>query len=284
MKILDGKAVSKHLRDQFKAEVDQLSHKFGVKPGLAVVLVGNDPASEVYVSSKIKACEEIGMASFEHRVPEDISKSELHQLVQTLNQDPKVDGILVQLPLPKHLNENEVLSWISPSKDADCLTTENMGLLWAGRALTTPCTPSGVMEILNYYDIPLAGVNAAVVGRSAIVGKPMAHLLTEANATVTVCHSKTKDLKSILKNCDLVVVAAGKPEFLGKEYFKTGVVVVDVGIHRNPPGSKKRLCGDVKFDEVSEVASYMTPVPGGVGPMTITMLIKNTITLFKTHY
>ncbi len=277
VKILDGKVVSKHLRSQFKAQIEEFSPKAGRPPGLAVVLVGEDPASQVYVSNKIKACGEVGVKSIEFKELETISAEKLKNRIDELNQREDVDGILVQLPLPEHLNADEVLSWIDPKKDADCLTAENLGLLWTGKPRTKPCTPSGVMEILKYYGIETSGVQAAVVGRSQIVGKPMSLLLTDANATVTLCHSKTENIREILKEMDLVVVAAGRPLLFGKEDFKEGSVIVDVGIHRD----QGKLCGDVRFDELKGHAKAATPVPGGVGPMTITMLLKNTIDLWQ---
>lgn len=278
VKILDGKVVSKHLRAQFKAEAKELTEKNGRPPGLAVVIVGEDPASQIYVAHKIKACAEVGIQSFEFKEAADIRSQDLKKRIDELNRHEDVDGILVQLPLPGHLNSDEVLSWIDPRKDADCLTAENLGLLWTGRPRTTPCTPAGVMEILKYYGIDPQGMRAAVVGRSQIVGKPMGHLLTEANATVTLCHSKTKNMQEILKASDLVVAAAGRPLLLGKEDFKPGAVVVDVGIHRH----QGKICGDVRFDELEGHVAAATPVPGGVGPMTITMLMKNTLTLYKS--
>lgn len=277
VKILNGKVVSKHLRGQFKEEVKELAEKRGRPPGLAVVIVGEDPASQIYVAHKIKSCQEVGIQSFEFKEPANITSQNLKKRIQELNQREEVDGILVQLPLPVHLNSEEVLSWIDPRKDADCLTAENLGLLWTGRPRTTPCTPAGVMEILKYYEIDPQGMRAAVVGRSQIVGKPMSLLLTDANATVTVCHSRTKNMREILKSSELVVVAAGKPLFLGKEDFAKGAVVIDVGIHRN----EGKLCGDVRFNELEGHVTAATPVPGGVGPMTITMLLKNTIALYK---
>jgi methylenetetrahydrofolate dehydrogenase (NADP+)/methenyltetrahydrofolate cyclohydrolase len=230
----------------------------------------------VYVGSKIKACHEVGIASFEHKLPASVSMADLKSLIQKLNKDKNVHGILVQLPLPKTLNESEILAEISPLKDVDCLSAENIGLLAKNQARVSPCTPAGVIEILKYYEQKMEGVNAVVVGRSQIVGLPMAQLLVQQNATVTICHSKTKDLRSFTKNADLVVVAAGKPQFLGQDDFKKSAVVIDVGIHRL---ADKKLCGDVKFDGLDVAAA--TPVPGGVGPMTIAMLMKNTVALFK---
>ncbi len=281
MKILDGKAVAEARRIKIKGEVAAFTKARGRKPGLAVILVGEDPASQVYVGNKVKACKEVGIESFEHRIPHDTTAPRLKSLIAQLNADSKVDGILLQLPLPKHLNSEEAIEWIAPEKDADCLTATNLGKLWSGKALTTPCTPWGVMVILEHFGIATAGKRAVVVGRSNIVGKPMAHLLVQADATVTICHSKTKDLKSHTTQADIVVVAAGKPEMLGKGDFKEGAVVIDVGIHRKPAGSdgKSKLCGDVRLKELEGVIAAGTPVPGGVGPMTITMLLENTLRL-----
>lgn len=275
MQILDGKAVSAARRKEIAKKVKAMK----LKPGLAVVLVGDDPASLVYVQNKILACQEVGMKSFEHRLPANTNRAELKRLIEQLNHDSKVHGILVQLPLPKQLSTEEVISWISPEKDADCLTETNLGKLWVGRPLTSPCTSSGVMAILKHFGILCEGLEAVVIGRSHIVGKPMAHLLTEANATVTVCHSKTKDLREHTRRADIVVVAAGKPEFLGEGDFKKGAVVIDVGIHRKSMDGKKKICGDVRLKELEGIIKAGTPVPGGVGPMTITMLLENTLKL-----
>lgn len=281
MQILDGKTVAEARRSKIKSEVKAFKEKFRRSPGLAVILVGEDPASQVYVGNKVKACKEVGIESYEHRIPHDTSAPRLKSLIAQLNADAKVDGILLQLPLPKHLNSDEAIEWIAPEKDADCLTATNLGKLWSGHALTTPCTPWGVMVILEHFDIEVAGKRAVVVGRSNIVGKPMAHLLVQADATVTICHSRTKNLQEHTKAADIVVVAAGKPEMLGKGDFKEGAVVVDVGIHRKPPGpdGKSKLCGDVRLKELDGVIKAGTPVPGGVGPMTITMLMENTLRL-----
>jgi methylenetetrahydrofolate dehydrogenase (NADP+)/methenyltetrahydrofolate cyclohydrolase len=284
MQILDGKQVATKRRELIAMRVTDFVKKRGRKPGLAVVLVGDDPASQVYVSNKIKACGEVGLNSFEHRLSDDITYSELKTVIDSLNEDPKIDGILLQLPLPKHLNSDECIGWISPSKDADCLTSENLGRLWSGKALTKPCTPWGVMVILEFYGISLKGKNAVVIGRSNIVGKPMAHLLVEADATVTVCHSRTRDLREHTRRAEVVVVAAGKPEFLGKDDFAPGAVVVDVGIHRKVTAEgKNKLCGDVRLKELEGIVSAGTPVPGGVGPMTITMLLENTLRLAEAR-
>lgn len=284
MQILDGKAVAEARRAQIKSRCEKLRVSLGRAPGLAVILVGEDPASQVYVANKIKACREAGIESLEQRLPASVTVDQLKKAIETLNKNPQVDGILLQLPLPKQLNAEEAIGWISPRKDADCLTAENLGYLWSGRPITTPCTPSGVMVILEHYGIPVAGKNAVVVGRSNIVGKPMAHLLSQADATVTICHSKTKNLRDHLKKAEIVVVAAGRPEFLGKEDFAEGSVVIDVGIHRKPSADgKSKLCGDVRFKELEGVVHAVTPVPGGVGPMTITMLLENTVRLAELY-
>lgn len=279
MLILDGKEVSQALRTQMKLQAQKISEKLGRKPGLAVVLIGEDPASQIYVKNKIKACEETGIHSFEHRLPVTVSALELKQLIEKLNADSQVDGILVQLPLPAQLDEDQVLTWIQPTKDPDALTAENMGLMWTGKPRTMPCTPSGVMEILKYYKIETSGRKAVVIGRSNIVGKPMAQLLLNADATVTICHSRTKNLEQHTQAADIVVVAAGRSEFLGKSAFKAGAVVIDVGIHRKEENGKVRICGDVRSNELQGYVAALTPVPGGVGPMTITMLLKNTLKL-----
>jgi methylenetetrahydrofolate dehydrogenase (NADP+)/methenyltetrahydrofolate cyclohydrolase len=284
MQILEGKPVSAARRQKIAATAGEFKKTHGRQPGLAVILVGDDPASQVYVANKLKACHEVGVRSLEHKLTADTTAQRLKEVVDELNADPDVDGILMQLPLPKHLNADEAISWISPSKDADCLTPQNLGLLWSGKALTTPCTPWGVMVILEHYGIGVAGKNAVVIGRSNIVGKPMAHLLTQANATVTVCHSKTRDLREHTLKADLVVVAAGQPEFVGAGDFKKDAVVIDVGIHRKPgKDGKSKLCGDVRLKELEGVIKAGTPVPGGVGPMTITMLMENTVRLAQAR-
>ncbi len=280
MQILEGKPVVEARRAKIKAEVAKYSAKSGRAPGLAVILVGDDAASQVYVGNKIKACEEAGIKSVERRLPANTTAADLKKVIDTLNQHEQVDGILLQLPLPKHLNSDEMIGQISPLKDADCLTSENLGLLWTGRPRTIPCTPWGVMVILEHYGIQPAGMNTVVVGRSQIVGKPMAHLLVQANATVTICHSKTSNLREHTLRADLVVVAAGQAEMLGKDDFKKDAVVIDVGIHRKAAeGGKSKLCGDVRFAELEGHVRAATPVPGGVGPMTITMLLENTLRL-----
>ncbi|HAG90527.1 MAG TPA: bifunctional methylenetetrahydrofolate dehydrogenase/methenyltetrahydrofolate cyclohydrolase FolD [Bdellovibrionales bacterium] len=279
VKVLDGKLVSKHLRNQIRAQVAEFKEQGKRSPGLAVIIVGDDPASQVYVRHKIKACKEVGIESFEYQAPATLTKEDLKKKIEEFNQNEAIDGILVQLPLPEHLSSDEVLTWVDPMKDADCLTAENLGLLWAGRPRTKPCTPSGVMEILKYYEIPIQGARAAVVGRSEIVGKPMGLMLLQGDATVTMCHSKTLNMRQILLESDVVVVAAGRPLLLGREDFKKDSVVIDVGIHRD----QGKLCGDVRFDELEGQVAAATPVPGGVGPMTITMLLSNTLDLYRLH-
>ena len=273
MKILDGKAVSLKVKESVKVRADELK-KFGIEPTLAVVLVGEDKASQTYVRAKEKACNEYGIKSVAHRLSENTTQNELLALINVLNLDDSIHGILVQLPLPKHIDTNVVLAAIDPQKDVDGFHAVNVGKLVSGLYGFVPCTPLGVMEILKEYGIDVAGLNAVVIGRSNIVGKPMANLLLNASATVTVTHSKTKNLKEICKNADLIIAAIGKPFFLKADMVKDGAVVVDVGINRLDDG---RLVGDVDFDEVAPKCSYITPVPGGVGPMTIAMLLNNTI-------
>lgn len=279
MLILDGKAVASKVRTQVKTDVESFKRKFGRAPGLAVVLVGEDPASQVYVRNKIKACEEAGIHSFHHVMPVDTSEKDLIAKVESLNADGKVDGILVQLPLPAHLKSEKIIEVIRPDKDVDGLTEASLGALFAARAKVAPCTPAGVIEILKHFNLPIAGKSAVVVGRSQIVGRPMFALLIDENATVTMAHSKTKDLEAVTREADIVVVAAGKPRFLGKSAFKKDAVVIDVGIHRRPEG----LCGDVRFEELEGHVKAATPVPGGVGAMTIAMLLVNTLKLAKAR-
>lgn len=273
MKILDGKAVSLKVKESVKVRADELK-KFGIEPTLAVVLVGEDKASQTYVRAKEKACNEYGIKSVAHRLSENTTQNELLALINVLNLDDSIHGILIQLPLPKHIDTNVVLAAIDPRKDVDGFHAVNVGKLVSGLDGFVPCTPLGVMEILKEYGIDVAGLNAVVIGRSNIVGKPMANLLLNASATVTVTHSKTKNLNEICKNADLIVAAIGRPFFLKADMVKDGAVVVDVGINRLDDG---RLVGDVDFDEVAPKCSYITPVPGGVGPMTIAMLLNNTI-------
>lgn len=281
---LNGNEVSAVRKTALSAKVREFQKRNGRPPGLAVVLVGEDPASQVYVGGKIKACGETGIRSFEHRLPAACKRTELKLLIEKLNHDSQVDGILVQLPLPKGLEGDEVLSWIAPHKDVDGLTAHSMGLLWMGQPRAISCTPAGVMAILQHYGISVAGKSAVVVGRSNIVGKPMAHLLVQADATVTICHSRTTNLRQHTSQADLVVVAVGRPRFLGREDFKQGAIVIDVGIHRQPAADgKTKLCGDVRYEELEGWAQAATPVPGGVGPMTIAMLMENTLRLAELN-
>jgi len=275
--ILDGKVVRDAVLEELKVKVKDLGPGSKV-PGLAVVLVGEDPASKVYVGSKVKACASLGYYSEEHRLPEKTSQEELLGLVKSLNENQKVHGILVQLPLPSHLRSDPIIEAIAPAKDVDGLHPLSAGHLVMGRKALTPCTPTGVMEILRHYRLPVEGKKAVVIGRSILVGKPMAQLLLGANATVTICHSKTPDITSVAREADILVAAIGKAKFVGSPMVKPGAVVVDVGINRTPEG---KLVGDVDFEAVVKVASAITPVPGGVGPMTIAMLMKNTFQAFQ---
>ena len=272
--IIDGKKVSAHLREQIRNDVSRFIEEHGVTPGLAVVLVGEDPASTVYVRNKQKACLECGINSIQITLPADISETDLLSEITRLNSDTSVHGILVQLPLPRHISEDNVINAISPDKDVDAFHPVNVGKIMTGKYEFLPCTPAGIMSLLDYYGIELEGKSCVVVGRSNIVGKPMAHLLLERNATVTVCHSRTVDLPSITRGADVVVVAIGRAGFLTADMVKPGAVIVDVGINRLESG---KLSGDVAFDEVMPLASFITPVPGGVGPMTITTLLRNTL-------
>ena len=276
--IIDGKHVSSVIRSKIADEIAAFKTKSGIVPGLAVVIVGENTASMVYVRNKKKACEQVGINSYEIALPVDVSESELIDRINQLNQDQSVHGILVQLPLPRHINEEKVINTIDPSKDVDAFHPSNVGKIMIGNYTFLPCTPSGIMDLLEYYDIEVSGKKCVVLGRSNIVGKPMAHLLLEKNGTVTVCHSRTVNLKEEAASADILVVAIGKPEFVKADMVKPGAVVIDVGINRTEEG---KLVGDVDFSEVSKVASYITPVPGGVGPMTITTLLKNTLTAAK---
>ena len=274
--IIDGKLVSASTRCDIAAGVEKFKSEFGYAPGLAVVLVGDDPASAVYVRNKHKGCLEVGITSFEIRMPADTPEAELLEKIDELNNDPAVHGILVQLPLPKHIDENKVIDRIDPKKDVDAFHPYNVGRILIGNYDFLPCTPAGVMELIARSGISVEGKECVVVGRSNIVGKPQALLLLEQNGTVTVCHSRTKNLKEVCRRADILVAAIGKPEFFDASYVKEGAVVIDVGMNRRPTDGK--LCGDVDFASVEPVASAITPVPGGVGPMTITMLLKNTFT------
>ncbi len=278
-KIIDGKAVSAYVKEQVKKEVAVLSES-GSVPALAVIIVGDDPASKVYVGNKKKACEMTGMRSVEYALPAETTEEELLELIGKLNNDKEINGILCQLPVPKHINEEKIIDAIAPEKDVDGFSAVNVGKIWLGKYEISPCTPMGVIELLDYYDIPLEGKNCVIVGRSNIVGKPMAALLLERNATVTVCHSRTKDLASFTKNADVIVAAVGRANFITADMVKEGAVVIDVGINRLETG---KLCGDVDFENVKEKASYITPVPGGCGPMTIAVLMKNTLVAYKNQ-
>lgn len=270
---IDGKKISQEIKDELKAEVEQLREN-GVVPCLAVIQVGADPASTVYVGNKKKACEYIGIRSLAYEIPEETTESELLALIDELNNNDEVNGILVQLPLPSHIDENKVIQAISPLKDVDGFSEKSVGAMTIGTNGYLPCTPAGIIQLLKRSGIEISGKNCVVVGRSNIVGKPAALLMLRENATVTICHSRTKDLKKICSEADILIVAIGKPEFITAEYVKEGAVVIDVGIHRR---EGKKLCGDVKYDEVEPKAGYITPVPGGVGPMTIAMLMENCI-------
>ena len=275
---IDGKRISAEIRAEIKEETAAFARERGYLPGLAVVIVGEDPASQVYVRNKKRACEEVGFYSEVHELPEQTTQKELNALVERLNADQKIHGILVQLPLPKHLDENEVLLRIDPSKDVDAFHPLNVGKIMIGDYDFLPCTPAGVMALLERSGIDPAGKKCVVVGRSNIVGKPMAMLLLHANGTVTVCHSKTRELAAVCREADILVVAIGRADFVGADMVKEGAVVIDVGMNRRADG---KLTGDVDFAAVEPIASAITPVPGGVGPMTITMLLKNTLTAAK---
>lgn len=272
-KILSGKEVSARIKEELKNEVAALKEK-GIFPGLAVVIVGDDPASRVYVNSKKKACEDLGIYSEEYALPAETTQEELLTLIDTLNHKKEVNGILVQLPLPKHLDEESVIQAIDPKKDVDAFHPVNVGKIMVGNYDFVPCTPAGVMELIHESGIEVSGKECVVIGRSNIVGKPQAMLLLHENGTVTICHSRTKDLKKTVKRADIVVAAVGKPNFITGDMIKEGAVVIDVGINRIAP---KTLVGDVDFESASKVAGAITPVPGGVGPMTIAMLMKNTV-------
>lgn len=278
--LLDGKKVSQEIQTKLKTQVQEFKNKWGRAPGLHVVLVGQDPASQIYVGHKEKMAQNLGMASKVWRLDEKTSQADLEKLVKQLVDDESVDGILVQLPLPAHLKDEPIMELIPFTKDVDGFTKPSLGALAHGEPLAVSCTPAGVMEILHHYGISVKGLNCVVVGRSLIVGKPMSLLLLNADATVTVCHSKTKNLKDFTRNADLVVVAAGKPQFLGPEDFKKGAIVIDVGIHRD---QNNKVCGDVRSEGLDKVVKAASPVPGGVGPMTIVMLMQNTLKLAQAR-
>lgn len=277
MQIIDGKAVSKSVKEQVRQECEQLKSK-GVTPGLAVIIVGNDPASQVYVRNKERACEECGFYSVKYALDENITQQELNDLVRKLNADDKINGILCQLPLSKHLDDNEVINLIDPIKDVDAFHPVNVGKIMIGDYDFLPCTPAGVMELIHSTGVDVCGKNAVVIGRSNIVGKPQAMLLLHENATVQITHSKTNDLPSLASKADILVAAVGRAKFVTADMVKEGAVVIDVGMNRDENG---KLCGDVDFENVKDKCSFITPVPGGVGPMTIAMLMKNTLTAAK---
>ena len=277
-KIIDGKAIAADVRKKVAADVARLKAEHGFVPGLAVVLVGEDPASKVYVKNKAEQTVETGMLSWEHKLPAETSEADLLALVNKLNNDPAVNGILVQLPLPKHINSEKVLNAIDPDKDVDGFHPTNVGRLWIGARSLVPCTPTGSLILAQTVVPKLAGLDAVVIGRSNIVGKPMASLLLAQSCTVTVAHSKTKDLPGVVRRADLVVAAVGIPEFVKGDWIKPGATVIDVGINRVPKGDgKTKLVGDCEYESCAAVAGAITPVPGGVGPMTIACLLKNTV-------
>lgn len=272
-KIIDGKAVSAYIKDQVKEKAAELKQQ-GKEITLAVIIVGSDPASRVYVNNKKKACEYVGFRSLEFALPEETTENELLELIDKLNADESVNGILCQLPVPKHINDERVIDRISPDKDVDGFSKINVGRLWVGDYDLAACTPMGVMELLRYYDIDVSGKDCVIIGRSNIVGKPMAALLLEQNGTVTLCHSRTKNLSEVTSKADILVAAVGRASFVTADMVKEGAVVIDVGINRTAEG---KLCGDVDFEAVKDKTSYITPVPGGCGPMTIALLMKNTL-------
>ena len=276
--IIDGKAVSAAVKERVKNQIEELKEKNGVQAGLAVVLVGEDPASKVYVRNKKLACEATGIRSFEYYLPEETTQQQLLDLIDTLNKDKAVNGILVQMPLPKHIDEMTITCAIDPLKDVDAFHPENVGRIMMGIPEFLPCTPAGVMELIKSVGIEVSGKNCVVIGRSNIVGKPQAMLLLKENGTVTICHSRTKNLSEVTKQADILVVAIGKAKFVTADMVKPGAVVIDVGMDRDENG---KLCGDVDFNAVKGIAGYITPVPGGVGPMTIAMLMTNTLTAAK---
>lgn len=278
MQIIDGKKVSAQVKQEVKNETELLKKEYSITPGLAVVIVGDDPASRVYVNNKKKACELVEFHSEEYALPAETTQEELLDLVKTLNEKKDINGILVQLPLPKHLDDKAVIEAINPLKDVDAFHAVNVGKIMLGEYDFLPCTPAGVMEMLHYYNIEVSGKNCVVIGRSNIVGKPMGMLLLHENGTVTICHSRTKNLAEVCSRADILVAAVGKPKFVTADMVKEGAVVIDVGMDRDESG---KLCGDVDFENVKDKCSYITPVPGGVGPMTIATLMKNTVKAAK---
>ena len=277
MVLIDGKKVSAEIRGRLEKETAELKTTTGRAPGLATVLVGEDPASAVYVRNKNKICHEVGFQSFGQNLPAETTEEELLDIIKKLNSNDEVNGILVQLPLPDHIDSEKILLSIDPEKDVDGFHPINVGKLAIGNALLTPCTPTGIIALLDYYKIEISGKHAVVLGRSNIVGKPVAHLLLQRHATVTICHSKTKNMQQVTRQADILIAAVGRPHFVNSDMLKEGVVVIDVGINR----VDGKLTGDVEFDQVAEKAGLITPVPGGVGPMTIALLMENTLKAFK---
>lgn len=275
--IIDGRLIAQNIKSDLKKEIENLKLK-GINPGLAVILVGEDNASKIYVKNKKRCCDELGIFSEEFYFPEDTSEKEIIDLIEKLNQDKKINGILVQLPLPSHINQKNITESILPEKDVDAFHSSTIGNLLTNHTKLLPCTPAGIIEIFHRENISLVGKHCVIIGRSNIVGKPLAFMLINEDATVTICHSKTKNLSEICKNADIIICAVGKEKFLNKNMIKKGAVIIDVGINRDENG---KICGDVDFDDVKNIASAITPVPGGVGPMTIAMLMKNTITATK---
>ncbi|MFA6047481.1 MAG: bifunctional methylenetetrahydrofolate dehydrogenase/methenyltetrahydrofolate cyclohydrolase FolD [Parcubacteria group bacterium] len=278
-KIIDGKKISAQIKEELRAEVEELKKK-NIMPGLAVVIVGVDPASTIYVHNKKKAAKDLGIYSEVYEMPENTKEEELIELINKLNKNEKIHGVLVQLPLPKHINEERIILTIDPKKDVDCFHPENIGKVMIGGAIVFPCTPAGIVELLKRSKIEISGRDCVVIGRSNIVGKPAALMLLQENATVTICHSKTKDLKKYCLEADIIIAAVGKAKMVTADMIKNGAVVIDVGINRLPDG---KLVGDVDFGGVIDKISAITPVPGGVGPMTIAMLMKNTINIAKNY-
>jgi methylenetetrahydrofolate dehydrogenase (NADP+)/methenyltetrahydrofolate cyclohydrolase len=274
--LINGKEVAEHINQQVKADITS----FGRDIKLAVIVVGNNPASRVYVNNKKKACEYVGIESIEWRMPEDTTEEELLTIINCFNKLHNINGILVQLPLPQHIDENKVLQRIAPEKDVDGFTAINIGKLWQGKYNLAPCTAMGIIELIDYYNIDVAGKHCVIIGRSNIVGKPIAALLLERNATVTICHSKTENLCAITSQADILISAVGKPKFVTSEMIKDNAIIIDVGINRDENG---KLCGDVDAESVKDKAALLTPVPGGVGPMTVAMLMKNTLEAAKCN-
>ena len=281
--ILSGKELARQFREEVRARTDELHRAGNRRPHLTAIQVGDDPASSVYVRSKMRTCEKLGIGSTLHQLPASTSRSELVKLVHTLNRDHSVSGILVQLPLPEHLDAGDVIGELDPRKDVDCLHPANVGRLWLGQPFITPCTPQGIIELLRHYGVPLQGRRAVIIGRSSIVGKPLAALMLAEHATVTLCHSRTVDLPAVAREADLLVAAVGRPRMVTADFVRAGAVVIDVGVNRLPgeAGGEETLVGDVDFRAVQDRASAITPVPGGVGPMTIAMLMVNTLRCYE---